>query len=129
MERTLRKSPISVPLTYPSSFTNNLRAGPVSLDERDGIGFLILDFSSNLRARNKQVNSYADARELAEKYRDLKSIQIDEQFVRMFVEKTKDLPERRLQIVLGNERFTYSIQDGTSNNGSVFLNLKFESKE
>ncbi len=99
------------------------------MDERDGIGYFILDFSTNLHTRNKQGNSYADARELAEKYSDLKSIQIDEQFVRQFVEKTKDLPERRVQIVLENDTFTYSILKATRSNGSVFLNLQFDSKE
>jgi hypothetical protein len=128
MARILRKTPVWTSLTYSTGLTNKFLAGPLLCDERDGIAYLIHDLSPNLHTRNKQENSYIDACELVDRYSDVKTIQIDEEFARPFVEKTKHSSGRKLQIVLGSRTFTYSLLKPTRNNGSVFLNLQFDSE-
>lgn len=132
MGRTLRKSSIPVSIGYSTGdFSNNLRAGPCEMDERDGLAYLILDMSLNLRTRDKQENSYIDACELVEKHLDLKRIEIDEGILGKWValsgvpNRERSLAERRLEIILKNKgTFTYLIVDARNIGGSMVLYLE-----
>jgi hypothetical protein len=77
----LRKGATLLHVAYANTHTNNLTARDVRLYTKPSLE-LHMDLNHNLRARNKQGNSYFDARELADgKIARLELLQIDDSYI------------------------------------------------
>ena len=91
MLHTLRKTKTHVSLQYAHSFTNNLFAENTAAEAAETIT-LSFDLNCNLRGRNKQTNTYVDARDLADGDIDeLESLQFDDKRV---IQRISDMLSR-----------------------------------
>lgn len=133
MQKTLRKSTAPVSITYKSGgFSNNLFAGPSSMDERNGFAYLILDFSGNLHVRNKRQSCYEDACELADRTTEVRTFQINGQIIKEFAARVKLPSDKwRLEIFLAEKgTFTYSVLAAKPDGGGgAFLDVQVLEKE
>ncbi len=76
---TLNKGGTHLHIAYGHTHTNNLYAYEVRVRTRPSVE-LSLDLNGNLRTRNKEENTYYDARELAQgKIAELKLVQLDDE--------------------------------------------------
>ncbi len=128
MKRILRKTSAGVSVAYSTgNFSNNLTGTNFAIEVNDGCIKVSIDLSRNLRVRNKQLNCFFDANELAEDHTLLKSLQIDdEQVVDGLLKTTRANPDAdwELELNLGKKGlFNYSISVSYSN-GSVFLDIE-----
>ena len=125
--RSLRKKSAGISVTYSGgNFSNNLIGAEFELEESEGCACLSINLASNLSVRNKAVNCYADACELAEDKLSLASVQIDEgQVIDGLIAAKNRNPVTRweLKLLLGEKgAFTYSVEPEMVN-GSIVLKI------
>ena len=116
MVRSIRKSTTHLGLTYSNgNYTNNLFCKNIEIDTTTKTNKVILNLEGNLRVQNKEVNSYADAKELIEEHRDLSLIQISEdQVTQALIAAEKKNPSYpwQLEITLGAQiTYLYNLDD------------------
>tara|TARA_A100000171_G_C2105560_1_gene132119 strand:- start:143 stop:559 length:417 start_codon:yes stop_codon:yes gene_type:complete len=91
MLHTLRKTKAHVSLHYQHSFSNNLYAENIAAEIAETIT-LSFDLNCNLRGRNKQTNTYVDAKDLADGDIDeLETFQFDDKRV---IERISEMASR-----------------------------------
>lgn len=128
MLRTLRKTKAHVSLTYGHTFTNNLYAENIAagIDDTVTVSF---DLDCNLRTRNKQTNTYVDARDLADgDIARLETLQFDDDGVLKRISKMLDgidpLPETWRLIILLDGKHEFDVRpeyNKINNYGSLTL--------
>jgi len=127
MKQSLRKSTSGISVTYSNgNYTNNLVGAEFELDESESRICLNINLDGNLRVRNKAVNCYDDACELAECHTILKAVQIDEeQIIKGLIKAHQRNPSAHLelQLRLGEKgTFLYSVEQKRTDIG-VILNV------
>lgn len=125
MPFSLKKSSIQISIEYSNgNYTSNLRARNSEFDKSNGINKLILDLEGNLRTNNKSTNSYYDAKELIEDYKELKSVQIFDATIISNLRNLRDPSlDWLLEIRLGNKlKFNYPIEiSGSSKSIDIII--------
>lgn len=130
MLRTIRTTKAHVSLTYARTFTNNLYAENISagIDETVTLSF---DLNCNLRTRNKQTNTYVDARNLADgDIARLETLQFDDDGVLKHISKMLNgidpLPEIWRLIILLDREHEFDVRpeyNKINNYGSLTLTV------
>ena len=128
MKHMLRKTSINISINYTNgNFSNNLTGTDFSLDDSDDKITLSINLATNLRVKNKTLNCYADACDLANDHFMLDQLQIyDEQVIKDIVAAKKKNSDAvwMLYLLLGEKgKFECSVMP-TISNGSLFLNVQ-----
>lgn len=128
MKRSLRKTDAHVSVQYTNgNYSNNLRGTEFELEGKEDCICLSINLESNLRVRNKSVNSYHDVNELARDHALLKWVQIDdEQVIDGLSAASNRSPTARWELTLrlGEKgTFTYPVKPRTVNH-SLFLDVQ-----
>jgi hypothetical protein len=112
----IRKSASPLHISYGKEFTNNLSGYNIQYREQPEFEIQI-DLSPNLHKRNKQINTYQDAQELADgAILNLELIQLDDRRVRQAIiqsgPRVRNLSNKwKLTLCLGKEwSFTVTAQ-------------------
>lgn len=128
MKRSLRKTDAHISVHYTNgNYSNNLRGTEFELEEPEGCIRLIVNLESNLKVRNKSVNSYHDANELARDHVLLEWVQLDdEQVIDGLIAAGNRSPNARWELTLRlgeKDTFSYSVKPRMVNH-SMFLDVQ-----
>ena|SRR3712207_3802362 len=119
--QTLKKGSVRLHIAFGSSYMNDLSANDLAL-RTSPIFELRLDLSRNLRSRNKEINAYQDAEELA----DDGLVQLDdEQVLGRFKRISRDhgnIPKECLLTINLREIRTFKVHP-VIDQGSLFLDV------
>jgi len=123
----LRKGGIHLHISYGTGFTNNLLGYNIKLRDQPELEIQI-DLSPNLHKRNKQINTYRDARELADgTISDLTLIQLDDTRVIKAIDQSRrrflNVSNKwKLTLYLGRE-WPFIVTPQVGNSDSLLLNV------